>query len=426
MTMAAKQSGAQRFPALEGLRAVGALCVLLTHVGFQSGDAVSGPFAGILARLDVGVALFFVVSGFLLFRPYAVARLEGTPPPGVRTYLWHRALRILPVLWVAVLASALLTPTAGVSWLDYLAVATFVQIYVDGPLVHGLTQMWSLSTEVAFYLLLPVVGRLLTRRGSGRAWVRRTIGLCAAGVPLSAAWMAAVTAAGGSDARVWLPGYVGWFGGGMALATWQAARAGRVVGRSRVDVLLEHPGTLWALALAIYAVVTSTVAGPYDLLEPAPGEAALKNLGYGLVGLLVVAPGVLVARTATNRAALDALSGRIASFLGRISYGVFAYHVCVLVLVERLLGLTTFDGRFWPRLIVTLPLSVLVAAVSFYAMERPVMRWGRRGERFAATGVAGTLGPTPTGPHRIPPAGSLPEPTARSGRTIPTARGPRR
>jgi len=411
-----------RFPALEGMRAIGAGFVLLTHVGFQSGAAVNGAFAGILARLDAGVALFFVVSGFLLFRPYAAAHLTGTPAPDVRAYLRHRAVRILPVLWLAVVASAVLTPTSGVRWLDYLAVAGLVQIYVDGPLLHGLTQMWSLSTEVAFYLLLPLAGRLLTRGATGRGWARRTVAICLAGVPVSMAWMAGVTAAARPDWRVWLPGYLGWFGCGMALATWQVARAHGILHRGRVDVLLERPGTVWALALSLFAVVTSTVAGPYSLLEPTPGQSAVKNLGYGLIGLLAVAPAVMPG-VASNRVALRMLSGRIAAFLGRISYGVFAYHVCVLVLVERLLGYSTFDGNFWERLIPAAVVSVAVATLSFYAMERPVMRWGRRGERTRAGAAAA---PARSGWRRTRQAAPLPEPTARSARTNPTARDPRR
>lgn len=379
-----------RFPALEGLRAVGALMVLLTHVGFQSGDAVRGPVAGWLARLDAGVALFFVVSGFLLFRPFVLAKIDDRAVPSVPTYLWHRAIRILPVLWTAVLLCALLVPTRGARALDYLQVATLVQIYADAPLLHGLTQMWSLSTEVAFYLILPVLGRVLLIGGGGRAWALRTILICGLLLIGSAAWMAGMTAAGQAEARVWLSGYLGWFGCGMALAVWQVARAHGIFGRCGIDAVLEHPGTVWALALACYGIVTSTLAGPYDLLEPTAGQAAIKNLLYAVVGVLAVAPGV-IAPGPTNSAALGVLSGPIGSFLGRISYGIFAYHVGILVLVEQWLDLATFDGNFVLRLLVTLPVSVLVATISFYAMERPILRWGRRLRR-------------PTQAHRRPPA----------------------
>ena len=71
-----------------------------THVGFDSGDALRGPFDGLLSRLDAGVAIFFVISGFLLYRPHVIATVEARPRPATGNYLWHRALRIMPALWI--------------------------------------------------------------------------------------------------------------------------------------------------------------------------------------------------------------------------------------------------------------------------------------------------------------------------------------
>jgi peptidoglycan/LPS O-acetylase OafA/YrhL len=368
-----------RFPALDGLRAVGALAVLTTHVGFQSGDALRGPFAGPLARLDAGVALFFVTSGFLLFRPYVVAHLDGERRPAVGRYLWHRALRILPVLWVAVAAAAVLVPTEGAGWADYARHALLVQIYGDHGILQGLSQMWSLATEAAFYLALPLIGWLVCRRRQGRSWVLRVLLLCGLLLPLGAAWMAACTVLGQPGARLWLPGFLGWFGAGMGLAAWQAARARGLLDRSDVDILAARTGTVWAVAASLFVLVSTPLAGPLDLSAPSPGQAATKNLAYGVIGLLVVLPAVGAPGQAPSRA-VQACSGKVAHVLGSISYGVFAYHVIVLVLVDRWLGLAPFTGGFAPRFWATLAISVLVASLSFYGMERPLMRRARRRE----------------------------------------------
>jgi peptidoglycan/LPS O-acetylase OafA/YrhL len=369
-----RTTGDRRFPALDGLRAAGALAVLTTHVGFESGDALTGPFAGVLARLDAGVALFFVISGFLLFRPYAEARLNGVPLPDVRSYLWHRAVRILPVLWVAVVAAAvLLWDPRHAPW-GYLANAFLVQIYTGDYNVTGLTQMWSLATEAAFYVALPLVGWLVTRRGHGRRWVLGVFAGTAVLALVGPVWMGVTTALGMPVARLWLPGFIGWFAAGAALATWHCARSNGTLSPSGVDVLAQRAGTVWALAASLFLLISTPLGGPLSLSEPAPFAAAAKNAFYGLIGLLLVLPAVSPAAAS----GVSWLSGKVAHVLGSISYGVFAYHVIVLTVLERALGLETFKDGFAIRFWGTLVLSVALAALSFYRLERPLMTRARR------------------------------------------------
>ncbi|GAA6526723.1 acyltransferase [Intrasporangium sp. DVR] len=368
-----------RFDALDGLRFVGALAVLTTHVGFDSGDALRGPFASILARLDAGVALFFVVSGFLLFRPHAMAHLEGRHRPRPLAYYARRAARILPPLWIAVAAAALLV--RGGSTGDYVAHATLTQIYVDTPLTPGLTQFWSLGTEVAFYLVLPLVAALVCRGPGNASWCRRVLIGFSVLPAVGAAWMAFATVVGHPPARLWLPGYVGWFAVGMGLAVWHAGRSTGVLPVSRLEVLAHHPGTVWALLGALYLLSTSAVAGPIDLTEPTPFQAAAKNLLYAAIGLLAVAPTVLAIPPAAEPRALAPLTGRAGVWLGRVSYGVFAYHVIALELVNEIPGFAAFTGRFGPRWVLTLAMALLAAAASYYLVERPIMRRVRVGRR---------------------------------------------
>ncbi len=90
-------TSAPQFPVLDTLRAVGALAVLTTHTAFQTGEYLGNGVGGmLLARLDVGVAIFFVLSGFLLSRPYLARRALGLPAPALGTYYEKRVLRIFP------------------------------------------------------------------------------------------------------------------------------------------------------------------------------------------------------------------------------------------------------------------------------------------------------------------------------------------
>uniref|UniRef100_UPI002454E197 acyltransferase family protein n=1 Tax=Nocardia abscessus TaxID=120957 RepID=UPI002454E197 len=83
-------------PALEGMRGMAALGVLLTHVAFQTGASNTPVLGRVWGRFDMAVAVFFALSGFLLWRPHAAAaRRDGTPPP-VGYILPQRAGRLQP------------------------------------------------------------------------------------------------------------------------------------------------------------------------------------------------------------------------------------------------------------------------------------------------------------------------------------------
>jgi len=374
----------RRFGALDGLRAIGALGVLCTHVGFESGDALRGPFKGLLSRLDAGVAVFFVISGFLLYRPHLVAMVEGRRRPTTRDYLWHRALRILPALWIATaLAGVLLTHNRGVDLGLYLRHAALIHIYFENHQLAGLSQMWSLATEGAFYVLLPLLAWLLSRRGfASRGDVHRqlmVLGVFGVAGPI---WMAVTATHGHPASGLWLPGYLGWFGAGMSLAVWQVARAKGLLPDGFLGQLTNNPGTMWAGALAVFALATSPLAGPYDLSPPSAGQAATKNLLYVVLAVLIVFPAVSASNESTEPKVVRALGGRVGHFLGDISYGVFAYHVVVLGVVERLTGHVVFTGRFATLFWLTLSASVVLATLSYRLIERPIMRRGRRDRRF--------------------------------------------
>jgi peptidoglycan/LPS O-acetylase OafA/YrhL len=374
----------RRFGALDGLRAIAALGVLCTHVGFESGDALNGPFRGLLSRLDAGVAVFFVISGFLLYRPHLVALVEGRSRPATLTYFWHRALRILPALWIATaLAGVLLTHAQGIGPGMYLRHAALIHIYFDNHQVAGLTQMWSLATEGAFYLILPLLAWFLSHSGlSSRRDVHRQLMVFGFFGVAGPVWMAVAVSYGPRSSGLWLPGYLGWFGAGMALAVWQVARSAGLLPDGFLGTLANNPGTVWAGALAVFALATSPVAGPYDLSLATPGQAATKNLLYSLVAIMFVFPAVAAVRESSEPRVIQALGGRVGHFLGDISYGVFAYHVVVLGVVERLTGHVVFTGGFAMLFWLTLSVSVVLATVSYRLVERPIMRRGRRDRRF--------------------------------------------
>lgn len=372
-------SAGGRFPGLDGLRGLGALMVLTTHVGFHSGASLNTDFRGLLSRLDVGVALFFVISGFLLARPFLDAWMAGQPRPDLRRYGRNRILRIVPALWITIAVVALVVEQPTRTWDDLAVHAVLVQIYVTGHETLGLTQMWSLATEVAFYALLPLLvlalGRLVQPSRGGIVTVAAFL---SATPVIGAAWVG-WSVEDAPHRAVWLPGLIGWFGLGMLTALWVVCRRRAMVARGRLDLLTEHPWTTWAVAGGLYLLLSTPIAGPYSLLTPEPWQAVVKNIGYGLIAILVVLP-------ATRQgdhvpAPTLAMGNKGWRFLGDVSYGVFCYHLVILYIVERVTGHEVFSGGFFMLWVATLAGSLLAAWLSYRFLERPIMEWGRRSDR---------------------------------------------
>ena len=164
-------AGADRITALTGVRALAALTVMGTHAAYGTGLLSAGYLGLLSARLEVGVAIFFVLSGLLLFRPWVQAAVDGGDAPGVWRYARNRFRRIMPAYLVTVLLVygvyevRPVQPNPGHTWTGLVRNLTLTQIYSDdyftAYLHQGLSQMWSLAVEVAFYAVLPLLALLL-------------------------------------------------------------------------------------------------------------------------------------------------------------------------------------------------------------------------------------------------------------------------
>ncbi len=367
-------------PLLDGLRGLAAVCIVVTHVAFQTGMVAHGIGGVVLARLDVGVALFFVLSGFLLTRAWARAAGTGAPAPDLRRYLTRRAARILPAYWV-VLVAVLLTTASEASRAAATSNVALVQVYT-GDLLPGFTQTWSLCTEVAFYLVLPAVAVWLTR--SSQSHPRRTV-VALTGACL-VAWTWVALAADGTlphRAAQWLPGHLDWFAAGMGLALLEARRILHPGGRiaSVAAQLSANPWPLLGLAATTFWLASTPLGGPRGLDPATPGQAVLKEATYAIVATSVV---LAVAVSRTDSGALAAVLGhRITQYVGLTSYGLFLWHQLILAAVFDGLGLALFSGNFWMVLVLTLLGSVGVAGMSWFLLERPILALAHRSARTA-------------------------------------------
>jgi peptidoglycan/LPS O-acetylase OafA/YrhL len=356
-------------PAVEGMRACAAMGVVVTHVAFQTGHS-SGVAGRLFGRFDLAVAVFFALSGFLLWRGHAAAARGLGSRPRTGHYLRSRVVRIMPAYLVAVVVILSLLPDSDhASPTVWLANLTLTQIYVPLTLTGGLTQMWSLSVEVGFYLALPVLA-LLARRMPVRARVPVIAALAA--LSWAWGWVPLAHAGSGINPLNWPPAFFSWFAAGMLLAEWVHSGIGLPHRLARRRVLMA------VVAVLAYLVAASPLAGPEGLIPGTATQFAVKTAMGSVVAFALVAPLVLDRLDTPHR--VLGTTGMVT--LGRWSYGLFIWHLAALAMVFPVIGTFPFTGRMPEVLVLTLIFGWAIAAVSYALVESPcreaLRRWEKR------------------------------------------------
>lgn len=391
----------RRFEGFDGLRALAALSVLMLHVTWASGFTLNSWFGLYTARLDIGVAVFFLISGFLLYRPFAVAHLSSRQQPSLRVFWVRRALRIVPAYWVAltILTFGLHLVTIGPGLSGIVAHYGLIQIYWPNESLNGIPQAWSLATEVSFYLFLPLYAFAISRR---QHQPRRQLGFELAGIgvliaisygfrwwALNIPWVVmrngkltavcaphcATSPALSSLMVTWLPAYLDLFGIGMLLAVasaWYARREDRASGEPSWLGARPTPYVSWGLALVTYLVITHLPITRDPLYLASPAINILRQALYGFFALLLLLPAVFgppresfVRRLVNSRPMVG---------LGLVSYGIYIWHLSFADALIRWLGYRPLAAPMPLLAVTTLGLTVAVATASYLIVERPMLR----------------------------------------------------
>jgi peptidoglycan/LPS O-acetylase OafA/YrhL len=400
------------------LRAIAALSVLVGHVTFNTRANRVGGLSPLVARTDIGVAFFFVISGFLLYRPFTLAGLGGTAQPRFGPYMKRRMLRIIPAYWVALTFSLFLFHTQPhLRLTDAVMYYGFLQIYDKSHALGGMLQAWSLCTEMSFYLFLPFWAWLTVsasrRARSPAARVRVQLAgigaLYAVSVGFRLFIMSPAFRSGASlgpfvetpgTAATWLPAMLDYFALGMLLAVvsaWSALSPSPSLKRL-AHSLGATPWLWWGLAGSAFWVVSTGIGLPLDM-HPYGERAALeRQLLYGLTALFLLMPAVfgdqscgLIRRVLRNRTV---------QWLGITAYGIYLWHLMWLHQFLTWTTTRTFGGRTLEMLVFVLVLAVVTASISWVVVERPCLRlknvpWTRYRHRHLPVVVMATgSGPT--------------------------------
>ena len=361
-----------RFASLEGYRAIAAVIVVLYHTM----DTVrtvrpDDPATPVSNMGNYGVAMFFVLSGFLLYLPTSRALFRGVRPPAAGRFLLRRFARIFPAYWLAIVGWAAVVDTASRQRANPLKMF----FLLDGSLA-GLGVSWTLTIELTFYVLVAMLSVALPfvcRRWSGRAAVLK--------VQLSVVLIMALVGHvyrvinSGRGARLLhensILAFLDWFAYGMAMALAVAWTGEGGSLPSAVKGLAARAGTCVYLGLFCYLAVMIV-----DRYRPslAVAEASSAYLFRGAVQPLAAAIVLLPAMLGRADHPTQVFLRRpFIAALGTVSYGIYLWHVVVLHVVadQKILF-----GSFWGvgvNFTIVLAITVVIATISYRLVERPIL-----------------------------------------------------
>lgn len=393
-TVAPAPSWGRRLAGIEGLRAAAALSVLAYHVGLMSSDAVhAGPIGQIiLPLLGQGLPLFFVLSGFLLFRPFAVSVLKGRELPSFRRYSKNRALRIYPAYLIIFCAASLIM---GCVYLigsshgfgsdnvgrltdpaKFIANAFLVHMFFPQFVMSGLPVAWSLTAEITFYVAVPFMALLavsLVKRGVPKTLALATppTALIVIGLGISYWGHAAADnldysqrvdfAFGQTWTAVLLRSFLG-----------QADLFGYGIAAALVVVVLDHRGVK---SVAVRAKILLVIAAVACILVGAAGTMPyLSNLAGVASALLLLAVVLPSSRDGGPNRLAAVLEWSPFRFVGLISYSVYLWHLPIIFwLMARQLTVGSSALALPFNVVLVLGIVLPLSALTYFAVERPAM-----------------------------------------------------
>jgi peptidoglycan/LPS O-acetylase OafA/YrhL len=399
----------------DGIRGVGMLLVFFTHLFLLADPSPDnnmeayGWAAAILGHIDLGLAAFFVLSGYLISRPFVRAYVARTRRPPLGDYVRNRVLRVVPAFYVFTIAILLIFGLDGTlnggaqnssDWWQILGQFLFVQGQTAGPAAVPIGPAWSIGAEVGFYVLIPLAAAVFYPIGERIGSMNRRVALGLAGVALLTFVSIAARAVHKFEFS-WLtapPAIMYVFMPGVAVAIIEPLIAPRLRGNARRAVPIAW--VFFAAAALAAVVYTATDYDPRQTpIHHALGQRAL--VAAMCSGALIF--GMVVLQLGTDRAP-RLFANRLMLWMGARSYSFYLAHIAVLLSIERALGSgESIATRVVIMTAVGLPVTTAIAALSYRYVERPFLERKRRPVTRGTDG--GPAGP-PVGADPVPAAAS--------------------
>jgi peptidoglycan/LPS O-acetylase OafA/YrhL len=360
----------RHIPALDGVRALAILMVVVHHTLYQVPvvSLAQNLLVHVTGQGWVGVDLFFVLSGFLIT---GILLDIKDPVHALRKFYLRRILRIVPVYVAFLLFSLFAARALGILTADESAQLHATQLWfwtysvnllialhswsaASFPTVH----LWSLAVEEQFYLIWPLAVLLMAPRTTMRA----AVGCIIAAEVIRLLFI--LGGAGGQANYVLLPSRMDSLAAGafLACAFRNPALWARVL-NARVKL-----ASVCSIILVAVILYHHTIANQ-DPLEQLVAFPAIVGLASVVVS--------------TAAAGSRFLAGSVLRFVGKISYGMYLWHLEVLRFVSRFVPLSNHPtaGDLWfyygILLVGTVGGTILLSLVSWHVVEQPFLRLKR-------------------------------------------------
>jgi acetyltransferase len=426
-------TGVPVVPAFDGYRGFAILGVVLFHILASSGLLLR---AGerweaqlVWGTLPYTISVFFIVSGFVMFLP--VAARDGRFG-SIGTFALRRAARLFPAFWLALLIALLLLaalpqsarvadglsavpmPGAGEILLNFSGQQTWATLF-DPSQAPGFgvdVPVWTLTLEIAFYLVLPFIAASYFRRpliglavaaGIAILWreaFANIIGLADL-VGVSVSPLRAIQLQFTNNQ---FPYWAFSFGAGMTSA-WAYVHLRATRDRAELERLAPRAAgvALVALAVCVY------FAGRYAVGNPADAVIHLAWDSWPLIIAYTAALATfMLAVTFASERIQRPFSHPVVRLIADISYGVYLIHAVLMWVMVAHFGAAR-DGSiraFVVLFLAVVPLSLVYGYLSARFVEQPIRRWAHgwaRG-RQARRGVEPASGASSPGlPERVRP-----------------------
>ena len=383
-----------RLAGADGLRAIACLLVVWHHTAQKLNPEGASPLIGLAQFLgmrgEVGVSLFFVLSGCLLSLPFWSSFVNAKPLPSIKSYSINRAARIAPAFWLNLIVCNILAIwvfNLGFNWKKFTTAFLFINSYhfstffpteLNGPL-------WSIGLEVSCYLLLPIVLFLIIKLAKSTAVA--VAGLASVIVALQAlnpliiqvfmtdkyhkGWQFGID----GGAKQWLPYwnidsfFTQFLIGSLAALVIAHLRFKQTKQSTRFDV-----GFVVVSATAVILVLARLNPGSPDSFTQQPYVSPFFAI--------LMAAALVCASQSTYAARL--LDNKLFAWLAKLSFGIYLWHFVVIEIIARkflpsyVYGGVKDSGQWILISAVVLIISVAIAAASWRWLESPILAAARK------------------------------------------------